>query len=165
MIPDEEVMDILILLWHGHLGLDQVEEEGGGHDGPAVDHGVVGLPVVVQHDLIEVPPTGFSANVLLYNISSQLVQADGIGEGFTWWSTVDFKCLLERNLPCRLDAELVMDISNIESLTINCAKTHSPLLWISSGQLWNVISRFARSILLAFHTLLLYLLWMIQNQE
>ena len=83
MIPDEEVMDILILLWHGHLGFDQVEEEGGGHDGPAVDHGVVGLPVVVQHDLIEVPPTGFSANVLLDHICPQLVQTDGVGEGFT----------------------------------------------------------------------------------
>ena len=82
MVPDKEVMDILILLWHRHLGFDQVEEEGGGHDGPTVDHGVVGLPVVVQHDLVEVPPTGLPADVFLNHVSSKLVQVDGVGERF-----------------------------------------------------------------------------------
>ena len=79
--PGEKVKDVFILLGDGHLRLDEVEEEGGGHDGPAVDHGVVGLTVVVQDDLIKVPTAGFSSNVVLDNISSELVEVDGVGEG------------------------------------------------------------------------------------
>ena len=42
--PGEEVVDVLVLLGHRHLRPDQVEQQGGVHDGPAVDHRVVGLP-------------------------------------------------------------------------------------------------------------------------
>ena len=34
--PCEEIMDVFKLLWDGQLRLDHVEEEGGGHDGPAI---------------------------------------------------------------------------------------------------------------------------------
>ena len=41
------------------------------------------LTVVVQDDLVEVPPTGLPPNVLLNHVSSQLVKVDGVGERFT----------------------------------------------------------------------------------
>ena len=39
----EEVVNILVLFTQRQLGLDLVEEESSGHDGPAVDHRVVRL--------------------------------------------------------------------------------------------------------------------------
>ena len=81
--PGEEIEHVLVLLRHGHLRLDEVEEKGGGHDGAAVDHGVVGLAVVVQDDLIEVPAAGLPPNVVLDDVCTKLVQVDGICEGLT----------------------------------------------------------------------------------
>ena len=81
--PGEEVENVFIFLRDGHLRLDEVEEEGGGHDGPAVDHGVVGLPVVVHHDLVELPAAGFPPDVLLDHGVAELLQTEAVGEGFT----------------------------------------------------------------------------------
>ena len=39
----EEVKDVVVLLRHVHCWLEKIQEDGGGHDGPAVHHGVVGL--------------------------------------------------------------------------------------------------------------------------
>ena len=38
--------------------------------------------VVIQDDLVEIPPTGLPSDVFLYHVSSQLVQVDGVGERF-----------------------------------------------------------------------------------
>ena len=38
--------------------------------------------VVIQDDLVEVPPAGFPPDVFLDDVSPQLVQVDGVGERF-----------------------------------------------------------------------------------
>ena len=37
---------------------------------------------MIQDDLVEVPPTGLPPDVFLDDVSSQLVQVDGVGERF-----------------------------------------------------------------------------------
>ena len=84
--PGEEVVDIFELLGDGELWLHHVQEQGCGHDGAAVDleiggwslffqekitnHRVVGLPIVVESDLVKSPTAGLPPDVLLNNLDT-----------------------------------------------------------------------------------------------
>ena len=76
--PREEVLDKLELLTVGHLWPDQVEEHGGGEDGAAVDHGVVGLPVGVQRDLVTTAAARLLAHQLGHALRAKMGQAAGV---------------------------------------------------------------------------------------
>ena len=78
------MVDIFELLRDGELWLHHVQEQGGGHDGAAVDlviggcslffkekttnHRVVGLPIVVESDLVKSPTAWLPPDVLLNNL-------------------------------------------------------------------------------------------------
>ena len=80
---------------------------------------------MIQDDLVEVPPTRLPPDVFLHHVSAQLVQVDGVGERFAGG----------------LDAELVVNISNVEPLAVDGAETDRPLGGVSPGQLGDVLGR------------------------
>ena len=55
------------------------------------------------------------------------------------------------DLPGRLNGKLVINISNGESLTINCANGYSPFLLRNSGQLGNVTCRLKIKLIFIFY--------------
>ena len=82
--PGEEVVDIFKLLRNSQLRLHHIEEQGGRHDGTAVNleiivflhtevvffdivtnHRVVGLSIVVKSNLVKSPAARLPPNVLL----------------------------------------------------------------------------------------------------
>ena len=80
---------------------------------------------MIQDDLVEVPPAGPPPDEFLDDVRPQLVQVDGVGERFAGG----------------LDAELVVNVSNVEPLAVNGAETDRPLGRVSPGQLGDVLGR------------------------
>ena len=96
---------------------------------------------MIQDDLVEVPPTRLPPYVFLDHVSSQLVQVDGVGERFAGkieHSDDDRISMLRDCSPGGLDAEPVVNISNVEPLAVNSTETDCPLGWVSPGQLGDV---------------------------
>ena len=86
------------------------------------------LAVAVQGDLIERPPAGLPALVSVHLLRPQLVQADGVGDGFA----------------AGLDGEGVRHVSDREPLAADSAQAHSQLVGVEPGQLGDVVSRLPR---------------------
>ena len=120
--------------------------------------------LVIQSNFIEVSSTWLSANILLDNFSSKLIQADSICKWFAvmrlsnnvwkWPFKIFFSSWLQDWLyvfiiPCWLHTKLLMNIPNMKPLTIHSAKAYTPIIRISPCKLWNVGSWLTRFILLA----------------
>ena len=60
----EVVLHVLKLLGHGHLRPHEAVRQAGDHDGARVEHGVEGLVLAVQADLVEVATARLVADIL-----------------------------------------------------------------------------------------------------
>ena len=80
------------------------------------------LTVVIQHDLVEHPPRGFSALIPMHDLRAQLLEGQGVSDG----------------LARGLNRELVVDVADAEPLAVDGADGDAPSLFGHSGQLRNV---------------------------
>ena len=58
-----------------------VDEEGGGHDGAAVDHGVVGETLRIEGEVVEDLAAGLPPDVVADGVLAEVLQTQPVREG------------------------------------------------------------------------------------